>query len=149
MTCFVDPAEIAHVEQEMAKKSNNLGVGVLDLRNSQVRLVPFDETDAFSQANPTLQVMTGHEAAAAMVGIPLQQVRGFVLAKLGIDWHVLNQSHLNRADRQPNAMRMAPPTFAAIVSALQAAARSDPDEDVRRVAADALARIPQGPTGGP
>lgn len=35
------------------------------------------------------------------------------------------------------------------LSALQAAARNDPDEDVRRVATDAMARIPQGPTGGP
>jgi hypothetical protein len=33
-----------------------------------VRIIPYDETDAFSQANPHLQVMAGHEAATAMAG---------------------------------------------------------------------------------
>ena len=121
-----DPAEVARVEQEMANNPNNLGVGVIDSRTGQVRLFSYDETDAFSRANPHLQVMAGHEAAAAMAGIPPDEARGFALGKQGSDWHVVNQSHLNRMDGQPNTMRMDPQTFNAIISALQAAGVQNP-----------------------
>lgn len=116
-----DPAEIADLEKEAAKNPNNLGVGVIDKRTGQVRLFPYDETDAFSQANRHLQVGAGHEAAAAMARIPLDQARGFVLAKQGSDWHVFNQSHLNRPDAQTNTVQMDGQLFNAIISALQAA----------------------------
>ncbi|SRR6266536_2241590 len=116
-----DPAEIAHVEQEMARNQNNLGVGVIDKRTGQVRLFSYDETNAFSMANPRLNVAAGHEAAAAMAGIPPDQARGFVLAKQGSYWHVFNQSHLNRPDAQANTMRMDGQLFNEIVSALQGA----------------------------
>jgi hypothetical protein len=121
-----DPAEVARIEQELARNQNNLGVGVIDKRTGAVRLFPYDETDAFSQANRHLQVAAGHEAAAAMAGIPLDQARGFVLGKQGSDWHVLNQSHLNRHDAQTNTMRMDPQTFQTILSALQGAGVQKP-----------------------
>ncbi len=116
-----DPAETAHLEKEAAKNPNNVGVGVIDKRTGQVRLFPFDETNTFSMANPHLNVAAGHEAAAAMAGGPPGQARGFVLAKQGSDWHVFNQSHLNRPDAQANTMQMDGQLFNAIVSALQAA----------------------------
>jgi hypothetical protein len=116
-----DPAEVAHVERELARSQNNLGVGVIDKRTGQVRLFPFEETDAFSRANTQFQVMAGHEAAAAMAGIPPDEARGFVLGKQGNDWHVLNQSHLNRPDGQANTMRMDPQAFNEIIFALQGA----------------------------
>jgi hypothetical protein len=119
------PAEIAHVEQELARNQGNLGVGVIDKRTGQVRLFPFEETEAFSMANPHLQVAAGHEAAAAMAGIPPDEARGFVLAKQGSDWHVFNQSHLNRADAQANTMRMDPQLFNAIATALRGAGVSN------------------------
>jgi hypothetical protein len=121
-----DPAEVAHVEQEMARNPNNLGVGVIDTRTGQVRLFSYDETDAFSKANLHLQVMAGHEAAAVMAGIPPGQARGFILGKQGNDWHVVNSSHLNGADGQANKMHMAPQTFTAIVLALLAAGVQNP-----------------------
>jgi len=120
-SALCDPSEIGHLEQEMARKPNNLGVGVVDMRTGQMRIIPYDETDAFSQANPHLQVMAGHEAAAAMARIPPDQARGFVLGKQGTDWHIVNQSHLNRPDAQANIMQMDPQTFNAIVAALQGA----------------------------
>jgi hypothetical protein len=113
-----DPAEVAHIERELARNQNNMGVGVIDNRTGQIRLFPYDETDAFSRTNPRLQVMVGHEAAAAMAGIPPDQARRFVLGKQGSDWHVINHSHLNRADAQANTMRMDDRLFNAIVSAL-------------------------------
>src|SRR5215204_4639653 len=113
---WCDPAEVARVEQEQAKNPNNLGVGVLDRRTGQVRLFPYDETGAFCRANPLLLVMAGHEAGATMAGIPRDQARGFVLAKQGGVWQVINQSHLNRPDGQTNSTRMDPQTFADIVS---------------------------------
>ena len=61
-----------------------------------------------------------------MAGIPPDQARGFVLGKQASDWHVLNQSHLNRPDAQTNAMRMDPRTFNEIVVALQAAGIQNP-----------------------
>jgi hypothetical protein len=110
----------------MARNQNNLGVGVIDTRTGQVRLFTYDETDAYSMANPQLQVMAGHEAAAAMAGIPPDQVWGFVLGRQGTDWHVINSSHLNRADGQANTMHMTPQTFNDIVSALQSAGVQNP-----------------------
>jgi hypothetical protein len=121
-----DPAEVAHVEQEAARNQTNVGVGVIDKRTGQVRLFTYDETDAFSRANPHLQVMAGHEAAAAMAGILPDQTRGFVLAKQGSDWHVFNLSHLNRPDAQTNAMQMDGQLFSEIVSALQGAGVQNP-----------------------
>jgi hypothetical protein len=112
---------VAHVEQELAGNQNNLGVDVIDNRKGQVRLFSYDETDAFSRANPQFQVMAGHEAAAAMAGIPPDQARGFVLGKQGNDWHVINSSHLNGPDGQANRMHLAPQTFNGIVSALRSA----------------------------
>jgi hypothetical protein len=110
----------------MATHPNNVGVGVIDKNTGIVRLFTYDETDAFSRANPTLQVMTGHEAAAAMAGIPFDQARGFVVGMQGTDWHIFNQSHLNRPDGQPNTMRMDPQLFNEIVSALQGAGVLNP-----------------------
>jgi hypothetical protein len=121
-----DPAEIAHVEQEMARNSRNMGVGVIDRRTGQVRLFAYDETNAFSMANPRLNVAAGHEAAAVMAGLPLDEARGFILAKQGSDWHVFNQSHLNRPDAQPNTMRMDGQLFNEIVLALHAAGACNP-----------------------
>jgi hypothetical protein len=121
-----NPAEIAHVEQEMARNPRNLGVGVIDKRTGQVRLFSFDETDAFSRANRHLQVGAGHEAAAAMAGIPPDQARGFALLKQGNDWHVLNLSHLNRPDAQVNPMQMDGQLFNEIVAALQTAGVQNP-----------------------
>lgn len=121
-----DPAEVAHVEQELARNHNNLGVGVIDRRTGQVRLFPYDETDAFSQANRHLQVMAGHEAAAVMAGIPPDEARGFILGKQGGDWHVFNRSHLNRPDGQTNALQMDPQMFNEIVTALQGAGVQNP-----------------------
>lgn len=121
-----DPAEVAHVEREMARSQNSLGVGVIDKRTGQVRLFPYEETDAFSRANTQLQVMAGHEAAAAMAGVPPDEARGFVVGKQGSDWHVFNQSHLNRRDGQANTMRMDPQTFNEIVAALQRAGVQNP-----------------------
>jgi len=121
-----DPAEVAHVEQEIGRNPNNPGVGVIDRRTGQVRLFPYDETDAFSQANRHLQVAAGHEAVAAMAGIPADEARGFVLGKHGGDWHIFNQSHLNHADAQANTMRMDPQLFNEVVSALQGAGVPNP-----------------------
>jgi len=120
------PTEVAHIEQELARNQNNMEVGVIDKRTGQVRLFTYDETNAFSMANPRLNVAAGHEAAAAMTGIPPDQARGFVLAKQGSDWHVFNQSHLNQPDAQTNTMRMDGQLFNAIVSALQAAGVQNP-----------------------
>jgi hypothetical protein len=116
-----DPAEVAHIDREIAKNPNNIGVGVIDTGTGQVRLFTYDETDAFCQANLHLQVGAGHEAAATMAGISPHQARGFILAKQGGDWHVSNQSHLNQPDAQANTMRMDGQLFIEIVSALQAA----------------------------
>jgi hypothetical protein len=110
----------------MARNQNNMGVGVIDRRTGQVRLFSYDETDAFSQANRHLQVAAGHEAAATMAGIPLAEARGFVLGKQGNDWHVFNQSHLNRPDAQPNTMRMELQLFNEIILALQTAGVQNP-----------------------
>lgn len=105
----------------MAKNRQNMGVGVIDKRTGQVRLFTYDETNTFSMANPLLNVSAGHEAAAAMAGIPTDEARGFVLAKQTSDWHIFNQSHLNRPDGQSNTMRMDDQFFNEIVSALQGA----------------------------
>jgi hypothetical protein len=121
-----NPAEIAYVEQELARNPTNVGVGVIDKRTGQVRLFSYDETNAFSMANPGLNVAAGHEAAAAMVGIPPDEARGFVLAKQGSDWHVFNQSHLNVADAQANTMRMDSQLFNGIVYALHGAGVKSP-----------------------
>lgn len=121
-----DPADIAHVEQGLARDPTNLGVGVIDLRSGQVRLFLYDETDAYCAAHPGLQLMAGHEAAATMAGIPRDEARGFLLGRQGSDWHVLNQSHLNRPDAQPNTMRMAPTSFVNVVQALQTAGVANP-----------------------
>jgi hypothetical protein len=120
-TC--DPAEISRLEKELANPQSliAIGVGVIDLMSGIIRLFTYDETDAFSRANPQLQVMAGHEAAAAMAGVPLPQARGFALGKSGNDWRLFNQSHLNRPDGQANTMAMAPQTFGEILTALQAA----------------------------
>ena len=91
-----------------------------------MRLFTFDETDAFSGANPKLQVMAGHEAAAAMAGIPLDEARGFVLGKQGSDWHVVNRSHLNRPDAQTNDMQMEAQLFSEILTALSGAGIQNP-----------------------
>ena len=116
-----NPAEINHVEQAMALNPRNMGVGVIDKRTGQVRLFSYDDTNAFSMANPRLNIAAGHESAAAMAGIPPDQARGFVLGKQGSDWHDYNQSHLNRPDAQANTMRMEGQLFNEIVSALQGA----------------------------
>ncbi len=121
-----DPTEVAHIEQEMTKNQNNMGVGVIDKRTGKVRLFTYDETDAFSQSNRHLQVAAGHEAAAVMAGVPPDQARGFVLGKQGSDWHVFNQSHLNRPDAQTNTMRMDPQLFNEIVTALGGAGVQNP-----------------------
>jgi hypothetical protein len=70
-TC--DPAEVSRIDSELAKASagTSVAVGVIDLNTGRIRLFTFDETDAFSRANPGLQVMAGHEAAAAMAAVPL------------------------------------------------------------------------------
>ncbi len=116
-----NPAEINHVEQEMALNPRNMGVGVIDKRTGEVRLFSYDETDAFCRANRHLGAGAGHEAASAMAGIPSDQARGFILAKKGSDWRVFNQSHLNRPDAQANSMQMEGQLFNEIVSALQGA----------------------------
>jgi hypothetical protein len=121
-----NPADVAHVEREIARNQNNVGVGVIDRITGQVRLVTYDETNAFSSAHPRLQVMAGHEAAAAMAGIPPIQARGFVLAKQGTDWHVFNRSHLNCPDVQANPMQMEPQLFDEVVAALQGAGVRNP-----------------------
>ncbi len=121
-----DPAEVAHLEKEAANDPSNVGVGVIDKRTGQVRLFLYEETNVFSMANPRLLVAAGHEAAAAMAGFPLDQTRGFLLGKQGSDWHVFNQSHLNRPDAQTNTMRMDGQLFHEIISALQAAGVSNP-----------------------
>jgi hypothetical protein len=123
-TC--NPAEIAHVELEMARNPANMGVGVIDKRTGQMRLFSFDETDAFSRANCHLGVSAGHEAAATMAGIPVDQARGFIIAKQANIWHVFNQSHLNRPDAQSNTMRMDGQLFSEIMSALQVAGLQSP-----------------------
>jgi hypothetical protein len=125
-TC--DATEVAHIERKLAKHQRmiNLGVAVIDLRTGQIRLFTYDETDVFSRANPNLQVMAGHETAAAMAGIPLDDARGFALAKLGVDWHLFNRSHLNRKDGQTNTMQMDPVTFNEILAALQHAGMQNP-----------------------
>lgn len=119
MSASCDPAELAHVEAEIAKQPSNIGVGVINVKTGGLRLFAYDETVAFSRANPVLQVMAGHEAAAAMAGIAPDDARGFVLGKQGGDWHIFNQSHLNWVDAQPSRMRMDPQTFSEIVAALQ------------------------------
>jgi hypothetical protein len=121
-----DPADLAYVESELAKNANNGGVGVVDLRTGQVRIFPFNDTRDFSRANPHLLVMEGHEAAAALVGIPLDQARGFALGKPGGQWLIINSSHLNSLDGQANPMRMAPLMFNEIVSALQVGGVQNP-----------------------
>jgi hypothetical protein len=121
-----DPAEVARLEQEMARTQTGMGVGVIDTRSGEIRLFTYDETDAFSMANPHLQVMAGHEAAATMGGVPLDQARGFVLAKQGSDWVLVNSSHLNSADGQSNVLRMNPQTFNEVIAALQAAGVHNP-----------------------
>jgi len=121
-----DPAEVAQIEREIAKKPNNMGVGVIDKRTGQVRLFPFDETNIFSLANPHRSVAAGHEAAAAMAGIPPDQARGFILSKRGSNWHVFNLSHLNRPDALANTVQMDSRLFSEIVTALQAAGVQNP-----------------------
>ena len=118
-----DPAEVAHLVSELGKTTPwiDAGIGILDMRTGWIRLFTYDETDAFSGANPQLQVMAGHEAAAAIAGVPLDQARGFALGRVGADWHLLNVSHLNRLDGQTNTMQMDPQSFGAIVVALQTA----------------------------
>lgn len=125
-TC--DPAEVTRLEKELATPNSPtaVGVGVLDLHSGVVRLFTYDETDAFSRANPQLQVMAGHEAAATMAGVPFAHARGFALGKSGSDWLLFNQSHLNRPDGQANTMQMAPQTFLEVVAALQAAGVTNP-----------------------
>lgn len=121
-----DPVEVARIQQEVTKNPNNLGVGVIDKQTGKVWLFTYDETDAFSQANRHLQVAAGHEAAATMAGIPRDQARGFVLGRQGSDWHLFNQSHLNRPESQPNPMRMETLLFNEIVVALQGAGLQNP-----------------------
>ncbi len=123
-TC--DPVDIAYVESELAKNANNMGVGVVDVRTGFVRIFPFSDTRAFSRTNPHLLVMEGHEAAAALAGIPVDQARGFALGMPGGQWLIINSSHLNSVDGQANTMRMAPQTFKDVVSALQAAGVRNP-----------------------
>jgi hypothetical protein len=124
MSC--DPAEVIHIESELAQQPNGLAVGVVDTTTGIVRLFMYDETDRFTKANPGLLVMAGHEAAAAMAGIAAADARGFVLGRQGADWHIINLSHLNQADSQANTMQMAPQTLSAIVTALQVAGVQNP-----------------------
>jgi len=125
-TVSCDPAAIAHVELEMLRDPSNMGIGVIDKRTGQVSLFSFDDTDNFSRAHRHLCVVAGHEAAAAMAGIPLDQARGFVIAIQGNNWHLFNQSHLNQRDAQTNTMRMDEQLFNDIVAALQVAGVSTP-----------------------
>ncbi|MBL8792993.1 MAG: hypothetical protein JNM56_03750 [Planctomycetia bacterium] len=125
-TAVCSAVEVAAVERQLASDPNNVGIGVIDLTSGQIRLFSYDETDAFSLAHPQMQVAAGHEAAAAMADFAATAVRGFVLGKMGGDWHVFNQSHLNRPDGQTRTMRMADQTFNAIVSALQQAGAVNP-----------------------
>lgn len=118
---FCDPTELTNVEGGLAGKPNNLGVGIIDLSTGTIRLFPFDDTNTFSMANPSLGVAAGHESAAVMAGVPSGQARGFALTKQGNDWLVRNQSHLNAPDGQPNPTRMNPQTFDEVVAALRAA----------------------------
>jgi hypothetical protein len=121
-----DPAEITHLEQELLLNPNNIGVGVIDKGDGRIRLVTYDETDSYCGANPSLQVMAGHDAAAAMAGIPSEHARGFVLGKQGNQWIVVNSSHLNKADAQTNSMQMEIGIFNAIVVALENAGIQKP-----------------------
>src|SRR5262249_38690786 len=110
-----------NVERGLAGKPNNLGGGIIDLSTGTIRLFPFDDTNAFSLANPALLVAAGHESAAVMAGVPPGQARGVVLTKQGNDWLVRNQSPLNAAAGQPTSTRMNPQTFDETVAALRAA----------------------------
>lgn len=121
-----DAAEVAHIEKEVTKDANNIGVGVIDTTTGEIRLFTFDETSAFSMANSNLQAAAGHEAAAVMAGFQLANARGFALGKQGNDWHIFNLSHLNQADSQTNSMNMARRVFDAIVAALGAAGIRNP-----------------------
>lgn len=76
-----DPADVAEVERALARTPFDLGIGVIDVATGVVRVFPYNETDAFSAANPALQVMAGHEAAATMAGVSLDRARGFLLNK--------------------------------------------------------------------
>ena len=118
-----DPSEISRIDTELAtiQSQINLAVGILGLPSGRIRFFTYDETDAFCRANPHLQVMAGHEAAATMAGIPLDKARGLSLTKVGNDWHLFNQSHLNRPDGQANPIQMDPVTFQEILAALRTA----------------------------
>ncbi len=116
VTC--DLGDIAHITAELARDLNNFGVGVLNLQTGEIRLFTYDETDTFSKANLHLQVMAGHEAASAMAGFSLADTRGFVVGLQAKVWHLFNQSHLNRADAEPNTMRMSQKTMDAVSQAI-------------------------------
>lgn len=81
-----DPAEVAHIEKSAARDPNNIGVGVVNTNTGIVRIFAYDDTEAFSMANPALQVMAGHEAAAAMADV--QAALGRVA--LSLDAFVVN-----------------------------------------------------------
>jgi hypothetical protein len=126
VTC--DPAEVSRIEQKLANPQTkiNVGVGILDLQTGVIRIFTYDETDTFSRTNLPLQVMAGHEAAAAMAGVPLDQARGFAISKPAGVWQVFNQSHLNHPDGQPNTMQMSPSTLTDVLAALQLAGIQNP-----------------------
>lgn len=56
----------------------------------------------------------------------MARARGFILGKQANNWHVFNQSHLNRPDAQTNAMQMDPQLFNEVVAALQTAGVQNP-----------------------
>jgi hypothetical protein len=111
-------ADLVRVETALGLNPNNLGVGVVDVVNWQVRLFPYDETDAYSRSNPSSLIMAGHEAAVVMAGFTLAESRGFVLTKQGGVWQLFNSSHLNHADGEPNRMRMSPTRLSGVVMVL-------------------------------
>jgi len=104
------PAEVQAVKGALNRNSLNAGVGILHEPTGRIFLRPFDD------------VPGGHVELVTVVGLPLNECKGFaILKEPGGSFVPVNNSHINGLQGASGSLMMPQATFAEIVQALQAA----------------------------
>jgi hypothetical protein len=104
------PVEVQAVKDALDQNALNAGVGILHEPTGKIHLRPFD------------QVPGGHAQLVGMMGLPLNECKGFAILKAADGWFIpVNNSHLNGPQGTPGSLQMPRVTFDEIVQALGAA----------------------------